>query len=102
MIEIGISNHMVDDCLKMNLPESEYRYTFGAVQVVLFKTTQKTTKEQILDFLTDDNKLTREDLANMIGVSANAIKQHLANLQDANRLKRVGGRKDGYWEVIDE
>jgi ATP-dependent DNA helicase RecG len=62
-------------------------------------TTQKTTKEKIIDYLREDSKLTREELAKTIGVSANAIKQHLANLQKENRLKRVGGRKSGYWEI---
>ena len=63
------------------------------------KTTQKTTKEKIIDYLREDSKLTREELAKTIGVSANAIKQHLTNLQKENRLKRVGGRKSGYWEI---
>ena len=36
------------------------------------------------------------------GVSANAIKQHLANLQKEKKLQRKGGRKDGYWEVLDD
>jgi ATP-dependent DNA helicase RecG len=47
-----------------------------------------------------DKKLTRDVLANEIGVSSNAIKQHLSKLQSDNLLKRVGGRKDGYWEVL--
>lgn len=64
------------------------------------KTTQKTTRERILELLEQDNKMTRDDLAQAIGVSANAIKQHLANLQKDNLLKREGGRKLGYWKVI--
>ena len=63
------------------------------------KTTQKTTKEKVLELLGVDSKMTREDLANQIGVSANAIKQHLSNLQAEDKLERIGGRKDGYWKV---
>ena len=66
------------------------------------KTTQKTTKEKILEFLSEDNKLTREGLAKEIGVSANAVKIHLSNLQKEDKLRRIGGRKDGYWEVTDD
>ena len=29
------------------------------------------------------------------------MKQHLSKLQNDKFLKRVGGRKDGYWEVLD-
>lgn len=63
------------------------------------KTTQKTTKEKVLELLAVDSKMTREDLANQVGVSANAIKQHLANLQAEDKLERIGGRKNGYWKV---
>ena len=66
------------------------------------KTTQKTTRGQILELLKKDKKLTRDALAKVIGVSSNAIKQHLSKLQNDKLLKRVGGRKDGYWEVLDD
>ncbi len=96
------TNNMVDDCLKMGLVEPEYNYTFASVQVTFYKTTQKTTKEKIVELLSENKKFTREDLALQIGVSANAIKQHLAQLQSKELIKRVGGRKDGYWEVLDD
>jgi ATP-dependent DNA helicase RecG len=99
---LTLISSIIDDCKKMGLPEPEYKYTFHSVQVVFHKTTQKTTKEQILELLSSDGKMTREELAESIGVSANAIKQHLANLQTEKKLKRVGGRKDGYWKVIAE
>ena len=31
----------------------------------------------------------------------NGVKQHILNLKKENRLKRFGGRKDGYWKVLD-
>lgn len=57
------------------------------VQVPL-ESTQKTTKEKTLELLALDGKMTRESLANQIGVSANAIKQHISNLQAKDILKR--------------
>jgi ATP-dependent DNA helicase RecG len=65
------------------------------------KTTQKTTKGQILELLHSDNKMTRDDLASQIGVSSSAIKQHLSKLQSEGLLSRIGGRKDGWWQVND-
>lgn len=38
------------------------------------KTTQKTTRELVLEYLQQNNTMTREELAEVIGVSANAIK----------------------------
>ena len=47
-----------------------------------------------------NKKLTRANLAQIIGVSPDAIKQHLSKLQNDKLLKRVGGRKDGYWIIL--
>lgn len=64
------------------------------------KTTQKTTKECILDYLSVDKSMTREDLAIKIGVSSDTIKKHLADLQAQEKLQRIGGRKSGEWKVL--
>jgi ATP-dependent DNA helicase RecG len=53
-----------------------------------------------LELLKINNKMTREDLAKQIGVSRDTIKYHITNLQTEKRLQRVGGRKEGYWEVL--
>lgn len=39
-------------------------------------------------------------MAKEIGVSDRSIERHISNLQDWNLLRRVGGRKEGRWEVI--
>jgi ATP-dependent DNA helicase RecG len=66
------------------------------------ETTQKTTKKLILELLSVDCKMTGEDLAKQIGVSSNAIKQHLTNLQAEEKLQRIGGRKDGEWKIMED
>ena len=74
------------------------------------ETTQKTTqevkklstKEKIILKLKEDGTLTREELAKLIGVSSNAIKQHLSKLKNEDKIKRVGSTKAGYWKVLDE
>ena len=70
------------------------------------KTTQETkkvsTREKILLALKKDSSLTRDALAQQVGVSANAVKQHLSRLKDECKIKRVGSTKSGYWEVLDE
>ncbi len=76
--------------------------TQKTTQKITQKTTQKSTREQILELLKENKKLTRDALSEIIGVSSNAIKQHLSKLQNDKLLKRVGGRKDGFWEVLDD
>ena len=49
----------------------------------------------------ENSKITRDELAIVVGVSANAVKQHLANLKKDGVIKRAGSTKSGYWEVLD-
>ncbi len=41
-----------------------------------------------------------EDLARALAKSPNTIKEHIAKLKAAGRLKRIGSDRNGYWEVI--
>jgi len=45
--------------------------------------------------------ITRDELSVVVGVSSNAVKQHLVNLKRDGVIKRVGSTKSGYWEVLD-
>lgn len=69
------------------------------------KTTQEirskqSTKDKIITLLKENNTLTRDELSQQTDVSTNAIKQHLAQLKEQNKLKRVGSNKSGHWEVL--
>jgi len=44
--------------------------------------------------------VTVNELTIRLGVSIRTVKRALAALQNAKRLRRVGGRKFGYWEVL--
>ncbi len=68
------------------------------------KTTPKTTlknstKEKIIHAMIENSKITREELASSLGVSINAVKNHITSLKKADILERVGGRKDGFWKI---
>ena len=70
----------------------------GATQ----ETKKLSTKEKIIVALKKDGSLTREDLALVVAVSANMVKQHLGKLKAENRIKRIGSTKAGYWEVLND
>ena len=57
-------------------------------------------KERVLEELEKNSSLTRDDLSQLVGVSAEAIKQHLSNLKKEGKLERVGSTKSGYWKVL--
>ena len=56
--------------------------------------------ECILVEVAKDQGVTREELALRLDASPNTVKEHLAKLKDDGRIKRVGSRKSGHWEVI--
>ena len=62
-------------------------------------TTQKdetTTQKKVLDYLANNPKATRVEIANAFGnITADGVKYTIAKLQQKGKLKRVGGRKCG-------
>ena len=60
-----------------------------------------TTRERILDHLRATPTLTRRGLAELIGITPDGIKYHLAKLRKAGRIRHVGPTKKGRWEVMD-
>lgn len=40
-------------------------------------------------------------LANVLGVSEATVKRHIQKLKQTDRLRRVGSRKTGHWEVLE-
>lgn len=84
----------------VGLSYEKQRTTQKATQKATQKTTQKSTRDLIVDLLTADPEMTREMLAEKIGVSPDAVKQHLAKLKNDGVIRRIGGRKEGKWEVL--
>jgi ATP-dependent DNA helicase RecG len=44
--------------------------------------------------------LTARELANVLGISQRAVEKQIYKLRQANRIRRIGPDKGGYWEVI--
>jgi ATP-dependent DNA helicase RecG len=57
--------------------------------------------EKIIGLLLQPPRLTIAELAVELEISTRAVEKHLKNLQVDGLLRRVGGRKEGYWEVIE-
>jgi ATP-dependent DNA helicase RecG len=82
------------------LKDPSFEEIQNGFRVTFFKTTQKTsTKDQILDILRGNPKLTRGEMAQLLGKSQNTIKDNLAALKSENRVERMGSDRDGYWRV---
>ncbi|HIY89159.1 MAG TPA: putative DNA binding domain-containing protein [Candidatus Bacteroides pullicola] len=76
--------------------------TQKTVQKTMQKTIQKLTEQQqaILAYLNEHPNATRKELCEKIpDATMGGIIHNLSRLQELGLLKRVGGRKQGYWQV---
>ena len=58
------------------------------------------TAQAILDILSEDPYMKREDLMALFDLTLAGIKYHLAKLQKEKYLLRIEGRKNGRWKVL--
>ena len=60
-----------------------------------------TTQKEILEYLHEHPTATRQEVAKVIdNITEDGVKYNIGRLQQYGVLKRVGGRKNGHWEVI--
>ena len=60
------------------------------------------TTINILLLIIADNKISRQQLADKIGISLTAVQKHINKLKGLNVIKRHGSANNGYWEVVIE
>jgi len=58
------------------------------------------TSGKILDACRTKSTITIPELAVMIGVTERSIERNIQTLRRSGLLRRVGGRKEGHWEVV--
>jgi ATP-dependent DNA helicase RecG len=59
------------------------------------------TSAIILDACRNKSAITIPELAALVGVTERSIERNIQKLQASGLLRRVGGRKEGHWEVIE-
>ena len=64
------------------------------------KTVDGSTNERILNLLATNPRATQEELARVLGLSVRGIEYAIGTLKKAKRIKKVGGKRFGHWEVI--
>ncbi len=63
------------------------------------KSSQKSS-QKILNLMQENNTITTEELAKILGISRRAVAKQIAKLKEQNKLKRIGAAKGGYWQII--
>lgn len=67
------------------------------------ETTPKTTPKTgavILELIQGNPKITRESMAEYLGISVNGVKQQIKKLKEDGVLQRMGSHRSGYWKVV--
>ncbi len=63
------------------------------------KTAGDSTNERILRLLATNPRTTQEELARVLGLSVRGIEYAIGTLKKAKRIRKVGGKRFGHWEV---
>ncbi|TAJ06667.1 DeoR family transcriptional regulator [Marinilabiliaceae bacterium JC017] len=99
----------------------DYREMGNGFLVTLSYTNQKITKDVLKDvpinvlkdvpkerrldlllsLIKDNNSITLEQMAKACGVTIKTIKRDIDKLKADRRIKREGGRKDGFWKILE-
>ena len=63
------------------------------------KTSEKTS-EKILYLISENPRITTRELVDIIGIHERNVARNIKTLQERGFLRRIGGRKEGYWQVV--
>ena len=55
-----------------------------------------------MDALRAEPSATMGNLSNALGIPRRTLVRNMNRLQEDNKIKRVGGRRYGHWEIIKE
>ena len=58
------------------------------------------TSGMILDVCRETPSITIAEIAKRIGITERSVQRSIQKLQSAGLLRRIGSRKEGYWQVI--
>ena len=58
------------------------------------------TCDQVLSILKTNPRAALDQVANVVGLSVRGIEQAIKRLKKAKRIRKVGGKRFGHWEVL--
>ena len=76
--------------------------SFGMYYFMYIYLTKTSLSDKILKLILSNNSITRDELANELGISINTVKEYIRKLKKNGILIRQGGRKDGCWEILEK
>ena len=93
--------HHCDNLMKQI---EEYKHSMGdeSHSAKTDGTIDGTMALRIMDALRSEPTATMDNLSNTLGIPRRTLVRYMNRLQEDNKIKRVGGRRYGHWEIIKE
>jgi len=63
--------------------------------------TIKSTGEILLDLISNNHGISKEELARKTGKSLSTVSREIKKLSDSDKIKRIGSNKVGHWEIVE-
>ena len=57
--------------------------------------------DQIMNLIKENNTITAEEMSAIFKVTERTIDRDIYSLKKQNKIKRIGSKKSGHWEIID-
>lgn len=69
--------------------------------LALESNTPRSTRDKIIEQLHNNPKITRNELASILGITPDGVKYHLQKMTTDGIIIRYGSTRGGYWAIID-
>lgn len=68
--------------------------------LTLESNTPRSTRDKIIEQLHKNPKITRNEIASILGITSDGVKYHLQKMVQEGIIIRHGSARSGYWEVV--
>ncbi len=96
----GKSSDVIEETATPGYSEGLESSREGSETAGYFTTEPKKTSEKIVAILKNDPYATIAMLAGELNLTTRAVEKQLSALKASNRIRRVGAKKNGFWNVI--
>lgn len=82
----------------------EYKHSMGdnSNSATYFGTMDGTMALRILETVRTEPSITMDSLSDTLGIPRRTLVRYMNRLQEENKIRRVGGRRYGHWEIVEE
>jgi len=98
---------MIADCVEAKVPPPIFKYNSSEFVIEfheetdsLLKETVEKTREKILKFIGENNKITVVELADLLGITSKGVEYQITKLKGAGIIDRIGPDKGGTWIIL--